>query len=107
MLDGTRMRPTMLVLCFACGCWPRFGGGGGGGEGFTDSGEFPPPGPQPVFGPTVTRTPAPPPISGGTLAIAPGTPYAIAADPDRDRIYVVDLSMQAKVADIALQAGDE
>src|SRR6267378_3509784 len=64
-------------------------------------------GPQPVFGQTVTQPVAPPPISGGTLAIVGAGSIAVAADPDRDRIYVVDLTAKTKLADLALTAGDE
>jgi hypothetical protein len=48
-----------------------------------------------------------PPISGGTLAITPDDRYAVAADPDRDRVSIVDLATQQLVATIALNAGDE
>ncbi|MBX3185882.1 MAG: c-type cytochrome [Labilithrix sp.] len=48
-------------------------------------------GPQPSFGPVVQQPEPPPPISGGTLAMAPDQTTAVAADSDRDRIYVVDL----------------
>jgi len=47
---------------------------------------------------------APPPISGGTLAVMPdGT--IVAADPDRDQLYVVPPS--DKVSTLALEAGSE
>jgi hypothetical protein len=55
-------------------------------------------------------TPPPPwgvPISGGTLMIARGGKLAIVADPDRDRIVVVDLAQREVVNEIALQPGDE
>ena len=48
-------------------------------------------GPQPEFGPLVEQAEPPPPISGGTLAIDRTQNVAVAADPDRDRVYVVDL----------------
>jgi hypothetical protein len=48
-----------------------------------------------------------PPISGGTLAVTPDDRYAVASDPDRDRISVVDLGAQRLVATIPLNAGDE
>jgi mono/diheme cytochrome c family protein len=52
----------------------------------------PVPGPQPSFGTTTQSLEAsPPPISGGTLTIAPDGRTAVAADSDRDRIYVVDI----------------
>ncbi len=46
------------------------------------------------------------PISGGTLLVADDGVTAIAADPDRDRVWLVDLDTQ-HVREIALQAGDE
>jgi hypothetical protein len=51
----------------------------------------------------------PPPISGGTLAISPDGAYAIAADPDRDRVSVVSLSLPtgASVRQIELEQGSE
>lgn len=53
----------------------------------------PPAGPAPDYGPTKHLAEAPPPISGGTLSV---TRYgvAIAADPDRDRIFVVNVADQ-------------
>jgi len=55
----------------------------------------PPPGPQPTFGPLVQQKDPPPPISGGTLAIASDHTTAVAADADRDRVYIVDLPARA------------
>src|SRR4051812_24728843 len=49
------------------------------------------PGPQPTFTTSTSLEVAPPPISGGTLTIARDGRTAVAADPDRDRIYVVDI----------------
>ncbi|HET8934212.1 MAG TPA: cytochrome-c peroxidase [Polyangiales bacterium] len=52
-------------------------------------------------------TAAPPvPISGGTLAISSDGVTAVAADPDRDRVSVVDLN-GGSVQHIALSKGDE
>ena len=53
------------------------------------------PGPSPftpVFGPTVTLANAPPPIFGGTLAVTRDGKTAIAADPDRDSVSIVDIA---------------
>ncbi|HEY8078091.1 MAG TPA: hypothetical protein VIF62_28385, partial [Labilithrix sp.] len=49
------------------------------------------PGPQPDFGPLVKATDPPPPISGGTLAVAADGTTVVAADADRDCVYVVDV----------------
>src|SRR5262245_23047474 len=49
---------------------------------------------------------APPAISGGTLILSHDRKTAVAADPDRDRVWAVDLA-SSKVAEIPLQSGDE
>jgi mono/diheme cytochrome c family protein len=48
----------------------------------------------------------PGPISGGTLTIA-SDGVAVAADPDRDVVHVVDLAQRSVRHTIALEAGDE
>jgi hypothetical protein len=63
--------------------------------------------PPPSFGDVVTADRPPPPISGGTLRVLADGRTAIAADPDRDRIFAVDLARKQVVADVALEAGDE
>ena len=62
---------------------------------------------QPQFGSTVAATVPPPAISGGTLRILADGNTAVAADPDRDRVYVVDLAAKSVRWDIALNTGDE
>jgi hypothetical protein len=62
---------------------------------------------QPLFGATVAAKVAPPPISGGTLLVTRNGSVAVAADPDRDAIYVVDLAKMALAFTIALHPGDE
>jgi mono/diheme cytochrome c family protein len=72
--------------------------------------EGPPPnatGPRPDFGKTVTLETAPPAITGGTLLVTSSGTTAVASDPDRDRIYVVDLASQTLTASLALHPGDE
>ncbi len=64
-------------------------------------------GPQPSFGKTVSQAEPPPPISGGTLAIAPDGVTAVAADPDRDRVYVVDLPSRTLTRTVQLPARSE
>lgn len=69
------------------------------GEGTTSNG------PKPTYGPTRHLAEAPPPISGGTLLVTRANTFAIAADPDRDRVYVVDLiSKTARTIDVPLRA---
>jgi len=50
---------------------------------------------------------APPPISGGTLLVSSDGKTAIAADPDRDRIWIVDLAERALRHEVKVSAGDE
>lgn len=61
----------------------------------------------PTFGPTLTATTPPPPISGGTLIGLQSGSIAVASDPDRDALYIVDTSGAALLKTIALQPGDE
>jgi hypothetical protein len=62
---------------------------------------------EPVFGPTTVATVPPPPISGGTLLATHDGTRVIAADPERDSVYVVNLVTNAVASTIALTAGDE
>jgi hypothetical protein len=55
----------------------------------------------------ITAPVTPPPISGGTLSVLSDNSAAIVADPDRDRVSIVDLSTLKVRSTIALQAGDE
>ena len=61
----------------------------------------------PSFGALVTATTPPPPISGGTLLLSHDGHTAIAADPDRDAVYVADTTARSLKYTIALQPGDE
>jgi mono/diheme cytochrome c family protein len=65
-------------------------------------------GEDPVAGVTQggAATVSPPPVSGGTLAVAGGR-LAVAADPDRDLVWLVDLEARALVAAVELEPGDE
>jgi mono/diheme cytochrome c family protein len=47
------------------------------------------------------------PISGGTLAVLADGHTAVAADSDRDQVYIVDLASNQLSFTVALQAGDE
>jgi hypothetical protein len=62
---------------------------------------------MPQLGPTVTATTPPPPISGGTLITLSDGVTAVAADPDRDAVYVVSIKAAAVTYTITLQPGDE
>jgi hypothetical protein len=61
----------------------------------------------PATGATVTLATAPPAVSGGTLRVLADGQTAVAADPDRDLIYVVDLSARTLMGTVRLGAGDE
>jgi hypothetical protein len=77
-----------------------------GFEGFNDDAGAADPLLQPNFGPTKTSSVEPPAMSGGTLLVTKGGAFAVAADPDRDAVYVVDLASNTSRT-ISLQAGDE
>ncbi len=49
----------------------------------------------------------PPPISGGTLLVAKDGLTAVAADPDRDRVWIVDLEKRVLAHEVVLRDGDE
>lgn len=87
-----------LALCALVGC----GGGGGGvsGSGGDDEVSPPPPG-------SVGSAPASPPISGGTLLVLQDDQTAVAADPDRDAVWLVDLGSRTVRARVRLDAGAE
>ncbi|WP_437953820.1 c-type cytochrome [Sorangium sp. So ce296] len=69
-------------------------GVGGGGSGFAE---------QSV---DVSAVP-PPPISGGTLLVTADKNLVVAADPDRDRICIINLDTLEVDAVLPLEAGDE
>ncbi|HEY2366639.1 MAG TPA: hypothetical protein VGH87_09645, partial [Polyangiaceae bacterium] len=77
--------------------WPDAGAWGDGGVSVI----------HPAFLPAKNATTAPPAISGGTLLVTRDAHFAVASDPERDAIYVVDLGALAVVATIPLVAGDE
>jgi hypothetical protein len=109
---GTQFGPLPNADFSNCGVSSDSSSVAGGGT----TGGGPPPGPPPppglasappLFGPTVTASVPPPPISGGTLIGLQAGSIAVASDPDRDAIYVVDTSGAKVLQTIALQSGDE
>jgi hypothetical protein len=70
--------------------------------GLPSGGQFPP-----DLGTTYSQLVAPPAVSGGTLLILADGKTAVAADPDRDRIYVVDVGLRTVTFTLTLSAGDE
>jgi hypothetical protein len=66
--------------------------------GCAGSAELPSPTPPPPWGA---------PITGGTMLVTRDGARAIVADPDRDRVMIVDLDQGTTTADIPLQAGSE
>jgi mono/diheme cytochrome c family protein len=60
-----------------------------------------------VIGETRTLGVAPPSISGGTLLVTADGHTAVASDPDRDRVWFVDLTTRALLGGVALEPGDE
>ena len=97
---------ALVAACsFQSSAYDYYGSGG-------SSGQVPPPkppqlGPQPAFGRTIVQADPPPPISGGTLLIAKDGSTAIAADPDRDEVSIVDLQSAQVLFKISLQLHDE
>jgi cytochrome c553 len=82
--------------------WPTFEDGSSGfdsGPKMLDT--------RPVFGTTTSAAMAPPPISGGTLLVTHDGTRAVASDPDRDAIYVVDLAKHVVIATVTLSMTDE
>ncbi len=75
---------------------------GTGGASVSGRSPFPP-----QLGTTYSQAAAPPAITGGTLLVLADGKTAVAADPDRDAIYVVDLPSRTVAHTIALQPGDE
>ena len=82
--------------------WPTFDAG----ESFDASGGFFA-STQPSFGPTTSAADAPPPISGGTLLVTRDGTRAVASDPDRDLVYIVDLAKGVVLETVVLSKGDE
>lgn len=101
-----------VALLAACSfrSYPDYYGSGYSGPGTATP---PPPkptpqqGPHPAFGVTVVQADPPPPISGGTLLIAKDGSTAIAADPDRDEVSLVDLDAAKVLFKIPLRLHDE
>lgn len=75
---------------------PRFGDAGARGPTL-----------ETLLGPDVTAADPPPAISGGTLLVTHDDRFAIVADPDRDRIVVVDLVTRELDGVLALSLHDE
>jgi hypothetical protein len=92
-----------------CGATDQNTGAGGG---VTNGGMPLPPGVSfspfpPQFGSTISAAVPPPAISGGTLRILADGHTAVAADPDRDQVYIVDLTSRSVRATVVLNPGDE
>src|SRR6187402_459319 len=74
----------------------------------TSTTSAPRPGPQPLFPQAISsNATSPPAISGGTLAVAPDGHTVIAADPDRDLVYVIDARSHTLTFTIPVAAGAE
>lgn len=61
----------------------------------------------PVLNGVVTAPTPPPAINGGTLLVLADGVTAVAADPDRDQVYIVDVGAVRVTATVALNRGDE
>ncbi len=109
LVAGTMLLSLVAVGCGQPGAVESPTPGSPFDEGFPpfDLGFPGPSGPPPQFGPTVSAPTPPPPLTGGTLLVLADGKTALAADPDRDQAYLVDLGKAAVTATIALTAGDE
>ncbi len=74
-------------------------------EGALDASAQVPRGPSPEF--TAARSPGAAPISGGTLLVGADGHTVVAADPERDVLFVGNLDLPPALATIALRPGDE
>jgi mono/diheme cytochrome c family protein len=104
---GTRYGLLALVIAATTSSCSSATSGSSGGSASATGKPFPTSrtaGP-PEFG--TTRTSKAPPISGGTLAITDHGATAVVADPDRDRVYLVDLGRLTLIQTIPLDEGDE
>lgn len=82
--------------------------GDAGDQGSTGGISGPPPvSSPPPEAPPPTPAALPPPVSGGTLAVLADGRTAVASDPDRDRVYLVDLVGRKLAATVTLRSGDE
>lgn len=104
--DAGRAALVAILACAAiAGCdkpydWPYYNNDTT--DGFPPPMDPPLPGEQSVY---VSDVP-PPPISGGTLLVTADKKMAVAADSDRDRIAIVDLTDYG-VKVVTLEKGDE
>lgn len=109
-----------LGVSFALGIGLLACSSGGGSGDFVEVGPLPPVPPDGQGGsgglvkvvptdtrPVVNAATPPPPISGGTLAVTSDGAFVVAADPDRDRVLIVDAATRTVVQEIALNPGDE
>jgi hypothetical protein len=67
----------------------------------------PPSGPAPNFGDPVNSLRPARPVIGGTLLVLDDARTAVAADPDRNRIFFADYRKKTVLAEIVLEEGDE
>ncbi len=82
--------------------------GGAGGASFLPAPAGSVPGPEPTpLPPPGGAAAVPPAISGGTLLILRDDQTAVAADPDRDAVWLVDLGTRTLRARVRLAAGAE
>ncbi len=101
---GSAMAATALEVGVTCSGGSTIGNGIGIGPSMIPGATFPS---SLDLGGTVSLSVAPPAISGGTLLVLSNGRTVVAADPDRDQVYLVDLPGLALTATLALFPGDE
>jgi hypothetical protein len=87
--------PALALTALTAGCVPP------------PQDAMPEPAPPIMTEPLPTPLTSPPALSGGTLLILRDGKTAVAADPDRDALFVVDLTSERLLATVALHAGDQ
>jgi hypothetical protein len=111
--DGTPIAPAPPPSSRSDGGSVQAAASGSADAGCATSPVLAPPNPmakmfQPdLSGPPVIASEPPRPVSGGTLLVLRDGTAAVASDPDRDVVYVVDLKTRALRATVALWGGDE
>lgn len=105
------VRKGLVACTVTCTLVGLFGCGDSGSPLHDDDPSNAPGGATPPHNPflpleIVSAPSPPPPIQGGTLLVTEAG-QVIAADPDRDVVFVVDLDNERVTATIALEAGDQ
>jgi hypothetical protein len=106
-VSGVLFAGLVATACEDNGAWMPPTGADPPAQGGAGGGTPPAPEPAPPSPPPAAVAGLPPPISGGTLLVLRDGGTAVASDPDRDFIYVVDLLARNVRASIDLAPRSE